>query len=126
MSTRPQLSLLRAFGFAFSGLGRLICTQRNARIHLALTMLALAMGIWLRLTPLSWAALALTMGLVWSAEAFNSAIEALVDIASSEWLPAAQAAKDLAAAAVLLAAGAALAVGLLLLGPPLLIRLGLI
>ena len=68
--------------------------------------------------------LVLAMGLVWSAEAINSALESLVDIVSSEWQPAAQAAKDLAAAAVLLAAIVSVVAGLLLLGPPLLNRLG--
>ena len=121
---RTRSSLPNAFRYAFAGLYHLIRTQRNARIHLGFTVLVIVLGAWLNLAPLSWAVLLLTMGLVWSAEAINSALESLVDIASPEWQPPAQAAKDLAAAAVLIAALVSVAVGFLLLGPPLLDRLG--
>ena len=54
----------------------------------------------------------------------NSAIEAAVDLASPQRHPLAKVAKDLAAATVLIAAFASVVVGLLVLGPPLLRRLG--
>ena len=70
-----------------------------------------------------WAILLLTIALVWVAEFVNTAVEALVDLLSPEIHPLAKAAKDIAAASVLIAALAALVVGLLVLGPPLWLRL---
>jgi diacylglycerol kinase len=59
------------------------------------------------------------------AEFMNAAVEAVVNLATDEWHPMAKVAKDVAAAAVLLGVVAAVLVGLLVLGPPLLLRLGL-
>ncbi len=58
----------------------MVRTQRNARIHLCIAVLVIGSGAALRLTPTDWAVLALTIGLVWAAECFNSAVEALVDL----------------------------------------------
>ena len=50
---------------------------------------------------------------------FNTALEAIVDLASPEMNHLAKIGKDVGAAAVLIAAAAAALIGLLLLGPPL-------
>lgn len=102
--------LLRSFGFALRGVVQLLRTQANARWHLAASMLVLAAGVWIELSGLQWALLALAMGLVWSAEAFNSALEALADALHPARHPLIGRAKDLAAAGVLLAALAAVGV----------------
>lgn len=99
-------------------------TQRNMWIHTAFSVGAVAAGLWLRLTPVEWAVIVLTMGLVWTAEFANTALEAAVDLASPDLHPLAKVAKDVAAGAVLVTAGTAVAVGLLIFGPPLLARLG--
>ncbi len=114
---------LQAFRYAFEGLGYLLRTQPNARIHAAATAGVVALGLWLHLGALSWALLATAITGVWVAEAGNTALEAVVDLVSPEIRPAAKAAKDTAAAGVLLAAGGAVAIGLLVLGPPLWARL---
>jgi diacylglycerol kinase len=115
-------SLLKSFGHAFSGLAFLLRSQRNARIHAGITLGVIALAVWLNLPPAQWALLVLAMGLVWTAESINTALEELVDLCSPEIDPVARAAKDLAAAAVLLAAGAAAVTGVLVLGPELLRR----
>jgi diacylglycerol kinase len=56
---------------------------------------------------------------VWMAEFMNTALEALVDLASPDYHPLAKVAKDVAAAAVLVGALGAVLIGLLILGPPL-------
>ncbi len=81
------------------------------------------LGFWLVRSIADWALLVLTIALVWSAEFFNTAVEAVVDLASPELHPLAGIAKDLGAAAVLLNAVAAAVIGLLVLGPPLWQRL---
>ena len=63
------------------------------------------------------------MALVWMAEFVNSALEAMVDLASPDVHPLAKVGKDVGAAAVLIAAVSAALVGLLILGPPLAQRL---
>ena len=116
-------SRLQAFRYAFAGLGYMLRTQPNARIHAVATVAVAALALWLRLDALSWALLAVAVALVWAAEAFNTALEAAVDMASPNIHPAAKAAKDAAAAGVLLAAMGAVVIGFFVLGPPLLRRL---
>jgi diacylglycerol kinase (ATP) len=110
----------RSFRYALRGLRELVRTQPNARIHLALACAATALGLLLGLSSTELAILALAIGLVFAAEAMNSAIEAVVDLVQPEWHPSAGAAKDLAAGAVLVAALASASVGLLLFVPRLL------
>ncbi len=112
-------SLIASFGYAFQGLIYVVSTQRNFRIHLGMTILAVGMAVWLHLSLQSWALLAIVISLVLEAELFNTAAEVLVDLASPQYHPLAKQVKDMAAAAVLLAAFTALIVGLLLFGPPL-------
>lgn len=115
-------SLVASFRNALSGLGQLLRSQRNARIHLAITLAVLGVSSWLRLSTGDWALLALAAALVWTAELINSALESVVDLATKEWQPLARDAKDLGAAAVLMAAVGAAVVGVLVLGPPLVRR----
>jgi diacylglycerol kinase len=100
-------------------------TQRNAWIHAVMTLLVVVLGVWLRVPWAQWPALLLAVALVWMAEFINSALEAIVDLASPERHPLARVGKDVGAAAVLIAALAAAAVGLIILLPPLMARLGL-
>jgi diacylglycerol kinase len=111
--------LIASFRYAFAGLGHLFRTQPNARIHLSVAGAVVVVGMWVGLPARDWAVIAVTVGLVLAAEAFNTALEALVDLISPEQHPLARTAKDVSAAAVTLAAAAAAVVGLLLLGPPL-------
>jgi diacylglycerol kinase (ATP) len=116
-------SLLASFRFAFVGSGYVLRTQRNARIHTVASVAVLVVGLWLDLGPIEWAILSLTIALVWVAEFVNTAFEALVDLLSPNIHPLAKVGKDVAAAAVLIAALASVAIGLLILGPPLWARL---
>ncbi len=113
------LSRLLSFRHAFAGIGYMLRTQKNAWIHTVIFALALLLAAWLQLPPLDWVLILLTAGLVFGAELINTSIEAVVDLASPDLHPRARAAKDTAAAAVLLAALMAIFIGLLILGPPL-------
>ncbi|MBN1923000.1 MAG: diacylglycerol kinase family protein [Anaerolineae bacterium] len=125
MKPQPRFSLLASFRFASAGLWDVVRTQRNFRIHLGVTAVVIVMGLWLGVSRQEWASLFLSIGRVLVAEIFNTGAEVLVDLASPNYHPLAKRVKDLAAGAVLLSAGVAVVVGLLLLGPPLLARLGL-
>jgi len=75
------------------------------------------------LSGLEWAVIVLVVTLVWTVEFINTALEAVVDLASPQQHPLARAAKDVAAAAVLIASLGSVVIGLLILGPPLWARL---
>ena len=113
-------SRLRSFGYAFSGWWHVIRTQRNAWIHAVVSLLAIAVSFWLKLPPGDWALIILAIAMVWTAEFINTALEAVVDLASNhERHTLARVSKDVGAAAVLIAALASVLIGLLILGPPL-------
>lgn len=105
---------------AARGIALLLGGTANARIHLAATLLVVGLGLWLRLPRNEWLWLTGAIGFVWSAEAFNSAIETLADRISPDHDPLIARAKDLAAGAVLAAAVAAAVIGLLIFLPRLL------
>ena len=108
---------------AYHGWWYVLRTQRNAWIHPAFSTAVVVVAFWLRLPLRDWAVLFLTIALVWTAEFINTALEAVVDLASPQQHPLAKVGKDVGAAAVLLSAIASILVGLLLLGPPLLEKL---
>src|SRR5215207_6783293 len=116
-------SRIAAFGHAFRGWGHVLKTQQNAWIHSLIASVVIALGLWLRLTWGDWAILVLTIAIVFTAEFINTAIEAVVDLASPVHHPLAKVGKDVGAGAVLVAALAAALVGLLILGPPLWARI---
>lgn len=112
----------RSFGHAFRGIAALVATQHNAWIHATATLAVLVVGLWLGVSAGEWAVLALAIGLVWAAEAFNTALESLCDGVAPDHHPLIGRAKDVAAGGVLLAACAAAIAGLCILGPRLLAR----
>ncbi len=116
-------SRLQSFRHAFAGWYYVIRTQKNAWIHAIATLCVVLMASWLELSTRDWAVLILTIGMVWMAEFLNTALEAVVDLASPQKHPLAKVGKDVGAAAVLIAAMAAVPIGLLIMGPPLLNRL---
>lgn len=110
------LSLLRSFGYAFEGIRRLIREQRNARIHVLLTtVIVIVSWVW-GLSRVEWLILVLTISLVLSTEALNTAIEAVVDLVSPQQHPLAKLAKDIAAGSVLITAIGAVVVAVVLFG----------
>ena len=114
---------LAAFRHAFEGWWYLLRTQRNAWIHAVITVAVVALGFWLEIPRGDWVAIVIAIALVWLAEFLNTALEAVVDLASPDHSQLAKVGKDVGAAAVLIAAGTSVIVGLLVLGPPLLERL---
>ncbi len=110
-------AFLRSFGYAFAGLVYAIRTQRNLRVHLAIAALVILAGLILRVAAVEWAVLLLTIGFVISAELVNTVAELAVDLLTQEYHPMAKVAKDVGAAAVVVAALAAVGVGVAIFGP---------
>lgn len=113
-----------AFRYAFAGWWHVIRTQRNAWVHTVFSVFAIGIGFWLHITPLEMALIILAITLVWTAEFLNTALEAVVDLASPQQHPLARVGKDVGAAAVLIASLASILIGVLVFGPPLLVKLG--
>lgn len=107
----------KSFYYAFRGITTLIRNEHNARIHLTATIFVISTGIYTHLSPSEWCIIVLLIGLVFMAEAFNSAIEYLADRISPDYHPLIKAAKDVAAGAVLFIALASAIIGLIIFIP---------
>ena len=116
-------SRVAAFGHAFRGWGYVLKTQHNAWIHSLFATVVVLVGLWVGLQAIDWAIIVLTIAMVFTAEFINTAIEAVVDLASPVHHPLARVGKDVGAGAVLVAALAGIVIGLLIIGPPLWARL---
>jgi diacylglycerol kinase len=115
-STKERLN---SFAYAWAGLKAALRTEHNTWIHLFLTILATVLAIYLRISRAEWMALVLSVAMVWTAELFNTVIEKIMDFLSKERHPQIKIIKDMAAAAVLITAIAAVIVGLLIFIPKL-------
>ena len=115
---------VKSLGYALAGWLYMLRYQKNTRIMSVSSIVMFVFAFWLQIDFTSWAILILTITAVWMAEFLNAAVEAVVNLATPEFHPMAKVAKDVAAAAVLLGAVASILVGLLILGPPLLHKLG--
>jgi len=104
-------SRLSSFKFAFQGLLSLLKNEHNARIHLLATILAIVLGIVMKISVTEWALLTIVIGLVFISELFNTAIEKLADFVHPEWNDQIKKVKDYAAAAVFISAIIALVAG---------------
>ncbi len=108
---------LKSFTYAFHGLRVLLREEHNSRIHLLATLCVIVAGVVLHISALEWVAVAFAVGIVFSAEIFNSAIEDLSDVVCPERDERIKKVKDLSAAAVLVSAFTALIVGLVIFIP---------
>lgn len=106
-----------SFGYAFHGLKMIIKTQHNVWIHLVISVMVIILGFIFRIGTGEWIAIAFAIGFVLAAEAFNTAVEFLVDLVSPGHHPQAGLVKDIAAGGVLIAAITAVVVGLIVFVP---------
>lgn len=108
---------ISSFKFAFNGFKILFKEEFNAKIHLASAIIVLILGFLLDIDRYEWCAILVVIGMVISAELINTAIEYLADFVSPEKRNVIKKVKDLAAAAVLVAAIVALIIGAVIFGP---------
>ena len=110
-------SFWHSLRYSFAGMREFFQSDRNGQIHAAITVAVIAAGLCLPLSRTDWAILTLTIGAVITAEALNTAIETVVDLASPEYHELARRAKDIASGAVLITAIAAVVIGGLIFAP---------
>jgi undecaprenol kinase len=124
MKRRKKQSLIMSFRHAFEGLRYVVETERNARIHMITAVLVIAVSAWLRIDSVGWALVSAAIGIVFAGEMLNTVVEIAIDLVVPDQNALAKCAKDVAAGAILVSAVTAAAIGALVLGPPLLARLG--
>ena len=125
-SVKTSPNRVKSLGYALAGWLYMLRWQKNVRIQGAASIVILALSLWLQIDAYGLALIIVVITLVWMAEFLNAAVEAVVNLATDEWHPMAKVGKDVASAAVLLSVVASVLVGLLVLGPPLLQRLGVV
>jgi diacylglycerol kinase (ATP) len=111
---------IASFGYAISGLWQMLVTQHNAWIHLIASAVVVAAGLVYQLTSSEWILIIIALMLVWVTEAFNTSFEFLCDVASPDFHPLVEKAKNIAAGAVLISAIGAVFIGGLVFAPHLL------
>lgn len=103
-TTKQKSSLLSSFRCAFCGIWACIRQERNMKIHLFMALCATVFGLALHISRMEWLVCLIFFALVMGAELVNTAVEAVVDLASPQRHPLAKLAKDTSAGAVLVCA----------------------
>lgn len=106
----------RSFSYAIQGI-LTAAKEQNLRFHLISAMIVVIVGYVTGLSLMEWLVLTLIIALVIGTEMINTAIERVVDLSSPKIHPLAKDAKDIAAGAVLVFAGASVIIGLLIFLP---------
>lgn len=117
MSGEKKPPIWKSFGYAFEGIFTCIRKERNMKIHCVMTLLVILAGFIFHISVTEWCICLTLFGLVMALELVNTAVEAVVDLVTSERRPLAKIAKDTAAGAVLIAAIMAAIAGLVIFLP---------
>lgn len=117
MSGEKKPPIWKSFGYAFEGIFTCIRKERNMKIHCVMTLLVILAGFIFHISAIEWCICLTLFGLVMALELVNTAVEAVVDLVTSERRPLAKIAKDTAAGAVLIAAIMAAIAGLIIFLP---------
>lgn len=113
--------LLNSFKFAIAGIIDLFSFTPNAKIHLAFAFTAIFFGFYLNVSSLEWCLIIFAIGSVIAAEAFNTSIEYLTNLVTTEYSQLAKKTKDVAAGAVLITAVTAALIGIIIFVPKILL-----
>ena len=116
--------LKHSFQYAFQGIIQSYKGEQNLKIHTFIAILVIVFGFFLKISYIEWLVCLILIGLVLMAEFINTAIEYVVDLASPSVQPLAKAAKDTAAAGVLMMAIISALIGLIIFVPKLIVFIG--
>ena len=108
---------IKSFDYAFQGLLYFIKTQHNAWIHLLAAIIVIVFGFVYKLNITEWCLIIFAIGLVFSLEIINTALEYVSDLVSPERNLKVKRIKDMAAGGVLISAITAAIIGLIIFIP---------
>jgi diacylglycerol kinase len=126
MKRREKQSLVMSFRHAFDGVRFVVLSERNARIHVILAGAVIILSLWVGLSWVEWALIVTAIGMVLGGEMANTVVELTFDLLMPEQHDLAKYAKDVAAGTILVFAITAATIGFMVLGPPLLEKVGLL
>ena len=115
-------SIPKSFKYAIDGIKTAIKNEPNFRVHLIIAAFAIFLAYYLNFEKFEWLFLLITISFVIILELVNTTLEAIVNLVSPKIKPQAKIAKDVSAAAVLIAAITAIFIGLFLFLPKILLR----
>lgn len=108
---------IQSFGYAGRGIRLVFSTEANMKIHGMIAIIVVVCGLFFQISISEWIACLLCIGLVFSSEMINTALETVVYLASPNQHELAGKAKDIAAGAVLICAIISVIIGLLIFVP---------
>jgi diacylglycerol kinase (ATP) len=108
---------INSFACAFHGILTMLKEEHNAWLHAVSTVVVIVVGNWYHVSHYEWCWLVLAITGVWMAEALNTALEVLADVAMPDFHPMVEKAKDVAAGAVLITSIGALIIAILIFMP---------
>lgn len=111
--------IINSFKYAFQGIITSFQREKNMKIHIFIMLAVILAGIIFKISKIEWLICILLFALVIAGELFNTAIETVVDMITTEKNEKAKIAKDVAAGAVLVLAIASAMIGLILFIPKL-------
>jgi diacylglycerol kinase len=116
-------STIKSFSYAYDGVKAALKKEPNFRLHILFALLAIILGLYLELSFVELAVLAITIWFVLILELINTTLEAIVNLVSPKIRPHAKMAKDVSAAAVLFSAILSVIIGILLFLPKIIMLL---
>lgn len=120
---KKNANRIASIKFAIAGMLYVLTHEQSIKLATIVTVIVIAVGLWLRVGVLSWALLSLALGAVWITECLNTAIEAAIDLIAPEPEALAKIGKDVASTAALVSSIVFVVIVLLILLPPLLNKL---
>lgn len=107
----------KSYKYASEGIMHTLRTQSNIWVQIPIAVMVLAAAWYFRVAGWEWIVLVLAIAFVLTAELFNTAIEAMMNVVHKDFDIDVKIAKDIAAGAVLVSAIASVVVGFLVFGP---------
>lgn len=111
------MAFINSFRYALRGIQHVLKSERNARVHLVIAMVVLALGLIMHVTETELAAIFFAIIMVFLAEIANTAFEKTLNLIEPEHSEAVRVIKDVSAGAVLVAAIGAAAIGYVVFRP---------
>lgn len=121
ISKTKGMRFIRSFGFAWNGLKICFTSETNFRIHVLFTIAAILLGLVLHVSPAEWLVMLFCIGLVAGMEMMNTAVEKLCNVVQEDIHPGIKVVKDIAAGAVMVAAGCSLVTGFIIFAPKIIV-----
>jgi len=110
--------------YSLAGMMHMVVRHQTVRALSIWSLINIVAGIWVGIDLFKWALLVEAVGVMWVTEFMNTAVEATVNLVTSEFHPMAKVAKDVASAAVFVSVIIGFVASVLVLGPPIVAKLG--